>query len=106
MNLDEFRASLTHTEPLPGLDLALQTLWWEAKGDWKKAHACAQEEATPTGARVHAYLHRVEGDLSNAGHWYKRADRSPATGTLAEEWDSLASELLARGEFNCRKQGG
>ena len=78
-----------------GLDLPLQTLWWDAKGDWKKAHECAQEEKSPTGSRVHAYLHRVEGDLSNAGYWYNRAKRPVATDALATEWDRLAGELTA-----------
>ena len=77
-----------------GLNPPLQTLWWEAKGDWKRAHECAQEDRTPNGSIVHAYLHRVEGDPSNAGYWYKRAGRPPATGTLAEEWEALAREFL------------
>ena len=94
MNLPEFRSSTTLDQPAPGLSLPLQTLWWEAKGDWKRAHQCAQDDRTPNGAIVHAYLHRVEGDLSNAGHWYSRAGRPPATGPLAEEWTALAGEFL------------
>jgi hypothetical protein len=94
MDLTEFRASTAAAEPPAGLSLPLQTLWWEAKGDWQRAHACAQEDRTPGGAIVHAYLHRVEGDLSNARGWYSRAGRPPATGALAEEWNALASEFL------------
>jgi hypothetical protein len=94
MNLTEFRASTSEAEPPGGLSLPLRTLWWEAKGDWKRAHECAQEDRSPSGSIVHAYLHRVEGDLSNAGHWYNRAGRQPATGSLAEEWAALASEFL------------
>ena len=94
MNLSEFRASTTADQPPAGLSLPLLTLWWEAKGDWKRAHQCAQDDRTPNGAIVHAYLHRVEGDLSNAGHWYSRAGRPPATGPLAEEWTALAGEFL------------
>lgn len=96
MDLAAFRASLVTAEPPAGLDLALRTLWWEAKGDWKQAHECAQADKTPIGASVHAYLHRVEGDLSNAGYWYNRAGRTPATGTLAAEWESLATARLTR----------
>jgi hypothetical protein len=95
MDIDAFRASLAQPEPSAGLSLALQTLWWEAKGDWKRAHACVQEDRTSTGSSVHAYLHRVEGDLTNAGHWYNRAGRTPATVALQEEWTALAGELLA-----------
>jgi hypothetical protein len=96
MDLPTFKASLGAAEPPAGVDLALQTLWWDAKGNWQKAHACVQEETSATGSRVHAYLHRVEGDLANAGYWYNRAGRPPATGTTAEEWEALATELLGR----------
>jgi len=48
------------------------------------------------GAAVHAYLHRKEGDLSNAGYWYARAGRAMPVGTLEAEWRALAEELLAR----------
>jgi hypothetical protein len=94
MDLTEFRASLEAAEPPAGLNPPLQTLWWEAKGDWARAHACAQEDKSRAGSIVHAYLHRVEGDLSNAGYWYNRAGRPVATGTLAAEWDALAREFL------------
>jgi hypothetical protein len=94
MDLTEFQASTAADEPPAGLSLPLQTLWWEAKGDWKRAHACVQEDHTPNGAIVHAYLHRVEGDLSNAAGWYSRAGRPPSTAPLAEEWAALANEFL------------
>jgi hypothetical protein len=94
MDLTEFRASIAATEPPAGLSMPLLTLWWEAKGDWHKAHACAQDDRSPAGSIVHAYLHRVEGDLSNAGGWYSRAGRPPATVPLAEEWEALAREFL------------
>jgi hypothetical protein len=87
MDLTEFRASTEAGEPPAGLSLPLQTLWWEAKGDWNRAHACVQEDRTPNGAAVHAYLHRVEGDLSNASGWYSRSG-------LADEWAALAREFL------------
>jgi hypothetical protein len=94
MDLTEFRASTAMNEPPAGLGLPLQTLWWEAKGDWTRAHECAQADRTRAGSSVHAYLHRVEGDLSNAGHWYSRAGRPPVSGALADEWAALASEFL------------
>jgi hypothetical protein len=94
MDLAAFRATLGQAEPPADMSLALRTLWWDAKGDWDKAHACAQEDEARTGSMVHAYLHRKEGDLSNAGYWYSRAGRTPATGTLEAEWQALATELL------------
>ncbi|MGE0222342.1 MAG: hypothetical protein AB7F35_03515 [Acetobacteraceae bacterium] len=94
MDLTRFRASLAQPSPPEGLSLALQTLWWDAKGDWDTAHACAQKDEGQTGSSVHAYLHRREGDLNNAGYWYRRAGRTPATVSLEEEWEALARELL------------
>jgi hypothetical protein len=42
MTFDKFRLSLATTEPPAGLSLALAGLWWDAKGDWKRAHESAQ----------------------------------------------------------------
>jgi hypothetical protein len=95
MTLSEFRASLAGAEPPQDLPLALAGLWWDAKGDWERAHGCAQEQDDAAGAAVHAYLHRKEGDLSNAAYWYRRAGREVATGPLAREWDALVEEFLA-----------
>lgn len=95
MDLASFRASVAALQPPEGLSLPVQALWWDAKGDWAKAHGCAQDDEGQTGSMVHAYLHRKEPDLANARYWYHRAGRAPATGTLEEEWAALASELLA-----------
>ena len=94
MDLAAFRGTLALAEPPAELSLALQTLWWDAKGDWHRAHACAQQDEGKAGSMVHAYLHRKEGDLSNARYWYSRAGRTPATGALDAEWQALVSELL------------
>jgi hypothetical protein len=94
MDLTEFRASVQAGEP-PPVSAPLQALWWDAKGDWGRAHERAQSEPGPASAAVHAYLHRKEPDFANARYWYNRAGRAPATGALEEEWDALATELLA-----------
>ena len=95
MDLAAFRASLHSNASPAAASLPLQALWWDAKGDWAKAHECAQADPGAAGEAVHAYLHRKEPDLANARYWYHRAGRSPATGTLEQEWDALAAELLA-----------
>jgi hypothetical protein len=95
MDLAAFRASLAAPEPPPALGYALEGLWWDAKGDWNRAHACAQDQDDAAGAAVHAYLHRKEGDADNARYWYARAGRAPAADALAAEWERLAVELLA-----------
>ncbi len=80
--------------PPAGLSRALLALWHEARGDWNQAHQLAQAAAGPDGDRVHAYLHRKEGDEANAGYWYRRAGRPAAHGSLAAEWEQIARELL------------
>lgn len=94
MNPDAFRASLAAATPPVGLSLPLQALWWEAKGDWTRAHELSQEAESREGDRVHAYLHRVEGDAGNAAYWYARAQEPVFEGTLQEEWQALAGRFL------------
>jgi hypothetical protein len=95
MNFDNFKDSLGGASPPAGLGGALQALWWEAKGDWHAAHRCAQAQGDEKGAWAHAYLHRVEGDEMNAGGWYKRAGKTPATVPLKSEWEEIARALLS-----------
>ena len=95
MTLEEFRSSLSHDEPPRQVSVALQALWWDAKGDWKQSHEVAQQDEGPAGAWVHAYLHRKEGDLGNARYWYKRADKTAATSQFEREWQQIAEALLA-----------
>jgi hypothetical protein len=71
-------------------------LWWDARGDWDKAHESAQDVAGPDGAWVHAYLHRKEGDEGNAAYWYRRAGCPVAKGDFQQEWEQIVRELLAR----------
>jgi hypothetical protein len=95
LDLPSFRKSVFKPQPPDGLSLALQALWWDAKGDWEKAHECAQERNDRAGMRVHAYLHRKEGDQSNAIYWYRRCREAPAANTLEEEWEAIVLALLA-----------
>jgi hypothetical protein len=94
MDLAAFEKSLQHDAPPAQMSEAVQALWWDAKGDWHRAHECAQARDDEAGAWVHAYLHRKEGDLSNAGHWYRRARKPVAAGALDAEWRAIAAALL------------
>ena len=94
MDIAEFRESLKNTAPPASLSPALEGLWWDAKGDWTKAHEAAQRDEGPDGSWVHAYLHRKEGDMSNAKYWYHRADRPAAYGDLGREWEAIVTWLL------------
>ncbi len=94
MDLARFKQSLTQTTPPDGLTPALQALWWDAKGDWDKAHHCVDDESGKDAARIHAYLHRKEGDQGNAGYWYSTAGAAPFKGSLEAEWAELAAARL------------
>jgi hypothetical protein len=93
MTVDEFRATLSSTTP-PPVSALLLALWYDARGDWEKAHALAQDVDDASGAWVHAYLHRKEGDLGNAGYWYRRANQPIATDSLDAEWTRIVSAVL------------
>ena len=96
MNLKTYKDSLARDEPPTGLSPALEALWWDAKGEWDKAHERAQEgKDQAAGAWVHAYLHRKEGDLSNARYWYRQASRPPVEDApLEAEWEEIVRGLL------------
>jgi len=98
MTLEEFRKSLKSERPPEDLTLSLAALWWDAKGDWGKAHESAQQDEGPAGAWVHAYLHRKEGDLSNAAYWYRRAGKPQAGVSLDKERIEIVSLLLSESQ--------
>ena len=93
MTLAEFKASVTSGTP-PGVGPALLALWHDGRGEWNAAHELAQTVDDETGAWVHAYLHRKEGDIGNAGYWYGQAKQPPARGSLDAEWESIVTALL------------
>ena len=97
MNLAEFQLSQNQSTPPSDASLALQSLWFDAKGDWNKAHELAQKDGGSAGDWVHAYLHRKEGDASNARYWYARAGKPVFSGTLEDEWAAISAALLAKG---------
>jgi hypothetical protein len=96
MTLDDFKKSSGNPNPPDGVSPALAALWHDAHGDWDAAHRVAQEIKDPTGAWVHAYLHRKEGDLGNARYWYARAGQPESRESLEKEWESIVSILLRR----------
>ncbi len=94
MTIQEFKESTSKESPLPGLSNLLQAMWYDAKGDWESAHNLAQEVETRDGSWLHAYLHRKEGDLSNASYWYSRAGKPLCKKSLNEEWEEIVQALL------------
>jgi hypothetical protein len=94
VTLEDFQGSLHHAAPPAGLPPLLVALWWDGKGQWSRAHEIAQDDDSSNAAWVHAYLHRKEGDTGNAEYWYRRAQRSPSTLPLEEEWKEIVTALL------------
>ena len=94
MTLAEFKHSTTEASPPASLPAPLLALWHDARGDWESAHETAQAIDDATGAWIHAYLHRKEGDASNAGYWYRRAGKPICRTSLDAEWDEIAVALL------------
>jgi hypothetical protein len=96
MTITEFTDSLAANTPLPTLTPPLLALWWDAKGDWARAHALIDDLETPEAMAVHAYLHRKEGSDGNADYWYRLAGRTHHRPTLEAEWSALVEALLTR----------
>ena len=94
MTLTELQNSIATSKPPRSLAPTVQALWWAAKGDWDKAHKIVQDDESREAAWVHAYLHRVEGDLLNARYWYRTAGKPAASHALDDEWSEIAAELL------------
>ncbi len=95
MTLDQFTDTLTQPQPPAHLHPVLQGLWYDANGNWEQAHTIAQsKEGIQVYDRLHAYLHRKEGDRFNANYWYRRAGTTFFTGSLEDEWTVLVEENL------------
>ena len=86
----DFHASLKATKPPERLNRVQQALWWAGRRDWARAHEIVQKaEGMRDCDRVHAFLHRREGDLSNARYWYRQADARMPDVSIQEEWTEL-----------------
>ena len=94
-SIQQFTESLALDRPPAGLEVPLAGLWWDAKGDWDQAHQCVDHLEDQRGMRVHAYLHRKEGDLGNAAYWYRQVGRTLPDISLEAEHDLLLKEILA-----------
>lgn len=86
---------MTRDEPPDGLPAPLAALWWDAKGEWARAHSLVDELETGEAMAVHAYLHRKEGSAGNAEYWYERAGRKFYREALEAEWEALVEGLRA-----------
>ena len=93
MTFELFQDSLKLDSP-PIVSDELKALWHDAKGDWDKAHELVQDVKDKDASWIHAYLHRKEGDRSNAVYWYNRAGKKESVGSLEKEWEEIVSALI------------
>jgi hypothetical protein len=93
-NVADFLDSLKTTAPPTAAALLLRAVWHGLRGEWETAHQIAQDDTSAEGAWVHAWLHRIEGDIANARYWYRRAQRNVAEGDPHEEGKTIAAFLL------------
>ncbi len=94
MDFSGFIASLQNPGPPANLPELAEALWYDGKGNWEKAHEIAQAHTLPDYCRLHAYLHRKEGDNGNASYWYSRAGKRMPQVSLAKEWESMVKEWI------------
>jgi hypothetical protein len=95
MTLIAFEESLKADNAPSDLSVYLNSLWYDAKGNWDKSHDLIENLPDPTAAHIHAYLHRKEGDIWNADYWYSKAGRKRPSISLKEEWKEIVISLLA-----------
>ena len=94
MTFEEFHRTISNTHPPEKLNLILKALWYDAKDQWEQSHAIVQDIHTIEGSRIHAYLHRKEGDLANARYWYSQAGETIPKISLIEEAELLINRYL------------
>ncbi len=94
MSYDEFLLTIENDDLPSTLPLYIQSLWYDAKGDWHKAHSLIDALSDKNSCLVHAYLHRKEGDISNADYWYRKANVKRPQLSLQEEWKQITIDLL------------
>jgi hypothetical protein len=94
MNVSSFKESLSQGQPPETTSVYLNALWYDAKGEWDKAHGLIQDVEDKNASWIHAYLHRKEGDTGNADYWYSRAAKKRPLVSLNEEWEDIVSALI------------
>ena len=94
MNLQGLKESLSSAQPPVNVSAHIKALWYDANGNWDEAHKLIQDINDANASWIHAYLHRKEGDISNADYWYSKAGKTRPSVSLDMEWEQIADELL------------
>jgi hypothetical protein len=96
VDFEDFRRSFVDDDPPPSLTRELRVLWHVGRDQWDRAHALIQTRDDTDSCRIHAHLHRLDGDLPNAAYWYARAGQGMPVLDTQAEWEELVREFLAR----------
>ena len=94
MEFETFTSSLVDNRPPTAVSAYVQALWYDAHGDWDKAHNIIQDLPDAKASWIHAYLHRKEGDTGNARYWYSKAGKPFPQTSLQQEWEDMVKALL------------
>jgi hypothetical protein len=94
MLFDIFQQSVQAKLMPENISVYLQAMWQDATGNWNAAHHLVDHLEDAHACRVHAYLHRKEGDLWNADYWYRKAGKKRPELSLQQEWDDIVKALL------------
>lgn len=94
ISLEGFKSSLSRAEPPEDFSEQEKALWFAGKGNWEKAHLIVQDLNDPLSYNIHAFLHRQEGDHSNASYWYHKAGIKVPDISLDREWEEIVSNLV------------
>jgi hypothetical protein len=92
--VDAFLACLGADQPPSFATPMLRAIWHGLRGDWDAGHELAQAQDDAEGAWVHAWLHRIEGDLGNADYWYQRAHQAARRDDIRSEGLDIARVLI------------
>ena len=94
MNYKSFIELIKESKPPSSLKGIYLGLWYAKKNNWDLAHNIVQDINTDTASWIHAYLHRVEGDIGNANYWYNRAGKKSSTESLEIELNNIIRSIL------------
>ena len=95
MQYDDFIKLTKESEPSDKLSGVYLAIWYAVKDNWDRAHKIVQDINTETAFWIHAYLHRVEGDIDNAHYWYNRANKESSSESLESELNDIMSSVLS-----------
>ena len=94
MEYNDFIKLTEKQKPSKKLSVIHLAIWYILKDNWDMSHKTVQKLNTEIACLFHAYLHRVEGDLGNAGYWYSRASMKPTTASLETELSDILKSVF------------